>query len=184
VPEVVIELQSELRSEFKEPLGPIYTDTEELLAVAGTPLVTVGDVVTYHILEAGRTPEVALADERTKREAVDDEIADAVFGYDGFDRTVSVTNPPGTLTAELVSALVTAIESAGSTLIVVDGEEDLAGLPAILAAPDGASIVYGQPNEGMVHVEAASGIKGEMRELLGRMEGDSERLWALLGVSE
>ncbi|MFT4923896.1 MAG: hypothetical protein ACI8XM_003128, partial [Haloarculaceae archaeon] len=68
--ETVVELQQELRSELKEPMGPLCTETEELLAEAAAPLLTVGDVVTYHVLEGGRVPDVALVDERTERTAV------------------------------------------------------------------------------------------------------------------
>ncbi len=63
--------------------------------------------------------------------------------------------------------------------MLVDGEEDLA-LPAIVAAPEGASVVYGQPDEGMVHVRVTAEAKAEMRTLLDRFDGDTERFWRLL----
>jgi hypothetical protein len=34
--------------------------------------------------------------------------------------------------------------------IVVDGEEDLAVIPLVLTARDGAVVLYGQPREGIV----------------------------------
>ena len=40
--------------------------------------------------------------------------------------------------------------------IVVEGEEDLATLPAILYAPPGSVVVYGQPDEGSVLVKVNS----------------------------
>ncbi|MFC6769315.1 DUF359 domain-containing protein, partial [Natrinema soli] len=67
------------------------------------------------------------------------------------------------------------------TTILVDGEEDLVALPAIVAAPEGASVVYGQPDEGMVHVNVTDDHRTEMRDLLERFEGDTERFWKLLG---
>ena len=181
--EVVVELQAELRPELKEPLGRIYTDTDALLAEATAPIVAVGDIVTYHLLEAGRRPDVALVDKRTERSAVDEEIAAAIGG---FDREVGAENPPATLTAALLRALREAIDRAPgtSTLVDVDGEEDLAALPAILALPEGASVVYGQPGEGMVLVTVDTDSTGRARELLSRMEGDTRRLWAALGVGE
>lgn len=183
--EVVVELQAALRSELKEPLGPIYEDADELLAAASEPLVTVGDVVTYHILETGRTPAVALVDERTEREAVDAEIAQTIDRFDGFDEEVTVPNPAATLTAELLDALQSAVAHADdrSTLISVDGEEDLAALPAILLVPEGASVVYGQPGEGMVHVTVDESTVETARSLLSRMDGDTERLWTLLSLT-
>ncbi len=64
--------------------------------------------------------------------------------------------------------------------MLVDGEEDLVVLPAIMIAPDGASVVYGQPDEGMVHVVVDDEVRREVRALLERFEGDQERFWSLL----
>ncbi|WP_178918057.1 GTP-dependent dephospho-CoA kinase family protein [Natronomonas gomsonensis] len=177
--EVLVELQTELRGELKDPLGPIYTDTDALLADTDGPIIAVGDIVTYHLLEAGRRPDVALVDGKTKRERVEREILDAI---EGFDHQQEVENPPATLTAELLEALDDAIDSEGTTVITVVGEEDLAALPAIVAAPDGAAVVYGQPDEGMVLVTVDETLRTECRGLLERMEGDSERLFDILGV--
>jgi uncharacterized protein (UPF0218 family) len=181
--DVVVELQQQLRSELKDPLGPIYTGADELLADSSPPLIAVGDIVTYHLTQVGRTPDVALVDGRTKRSAVDDHIQEAIDG-DRFDREVRVTNPPGTLSAGLLSALREAIDAADetSTVIVVDGEEDLAALPAVVAAPTGASVVYGQPDEGMVLVDCGGEAVDRMFSLLAQMEGSTGRLWDLLGV--
>ena len=183
---VVVELQAALRSELKEPVGPIYTDTEALLADAAEPLVAVGDIVTYHLMQADRTPDVALVDGRTKRSAVDDHIQEAIDS-DAFDRERHVSNPAATLSEPLLTALREALGDAAagtSTVIVVDGEEDLAALPAVVAAPTDASVVYGQPDEGMVLVTCAGVSVERMRDLLDRMDGDAGRLWSLLGVAD
>ena len=177
--DVVLELPSDLRHELKEPLGGIYTDTAALLADAGDSIVAVGDMVTYHLIEARRVPDLALVDERTKRSVVDADVAAAI---NGFDRTLSVDNPAATLTAELLTALREGIDSGETTLLDVDGEEDLATLPAVLAAPAGASVVYGQPDEGMVLVTPDETARDRVRSLLERMDGDAER--AIRLVSE
>jgi hypothetical protein len=183
VTEVVVELPQSLRHKLKGAMGPIFTDAEELIERAGDPLVAVGDMVTYHLLEAGRVPDVALVDEHTERTAVEAEIWDAIGG---FDREVTVSNPAATLTAELLTALREAIERADdeSTLVVVDGEEDLASLPALVAAPRGASIVYGQPGEGMVLVGVKRETTDRARDLLSQMDGDTRRLWSVLAVGD
>ena len=177
----VLELQPELREALKDPFGPVETDTERVLAAAGSPLVTVGDIVTYHILEAGVTPDVALVDERTKRATVDDEVS-AVVNDASFDRVATVVNPPGTLTADLLAALREALADDGTTLVRVDGEEDLAALPAIAAAPDGASVLYGQPDEGVVHVTVGDEVRDRVGSILARMTGDTDRALELLGL--
>ncbi|MCY4730986.1 GTP-dependent dephospho-CoA kinase family protein [Natronomonas gomsonensis] len=177
--DVLVELQKELRGELKEPLGPVYTDTDALLTDTDGPIIAVGDIVTYHLLEAGYRPDVALVDGKTKRERVEREILDAI---EGFDSRREVENPPATLTAELLEVLVGAIDGEGTTVITVVGEEDLAALPAIVAAPEGAAVVYGQPDEGMVLVTVDETLRAECRDLLERMEGDSERVFDILGV--
>ena len=176
----VLELQPSLRDRLKQPFGPVSTDTAAVLAVSGSPLVTVGDIVTYHVLEAGGVPDLALVDERTKRATVDDEVSDAVTD-DRFDRVVTVSNPPATLTAALLEAIVTGLGD-GTTLVRVDGEEDLAALPAIAAARDGASVLYGQPDEGVVHVTVDDEVRERVSALLEAMDGDSDRAFGTLGV--
>jgi hypothetical protein len=181
--DVLLTLPRELRAELKGPLGPIHTDTEELLAEAGDPIVTVGDVVTYHLLGANRRPDVALVDGLTKREAVDDAVWEAI---DGFDRRVEVVNPAATLSASLLAELRAALDRARAdsetTVVVVEGEEDLAALPAVLAVPDGASVVYGQPDEGMVLAGTEPDHRAVVRELVERMDGDVRRAFELLDV--
>ncbi|MFW6045239.1 MAG: DUF359 domain-containing protein, partial [Natronomonas sp.] len=62
------------------------------------------------------------------------------------------------------------------------GEEDLAALPAILASPDGAGIVYGQPDEGMVLATVDDDLRTFARELMERMDGDTERALTILNL--
>jgi uncharacterized protein (UPF0218 family) len=178
----VVRLQTALRPELKQPMGPVYADAGELLAEAGSPLIAVGDVVTYHLLEADRTPNLAVVDGRTERSAVDPEVRPSI---EGFDRTTSVRNPPATLTTALLRAIRGALENTDpTTLIDVDGEEDLATLPALIAAPPDASVVYGQPGEGMVHVAVDRETVEDAHRLLSRMDGDADRARALLDGRE
>ncbi|MFB6217900.1 MAG: GTP-dependent dephospho-CoA kinase family protein [Halobacteriaceae archaeon] len=174
----VATLPEAVRDDLKEPLGPVYGDAAALLEAAGRPLVAVGDVVTYHLLEAGVTPAVAVVDGRTEREAVGGAVADRLAA---LTATRQVANPAGTLSAGLVEALVAAIGAAdaGDRVIEVDGEEDLAALPAVIAAPEGATVVYGQPGEGMVGVHVDAGTRERATALLERFDTD-ERLWDLL----
>jgi len=178
VSETVVSLPRELRGALKEPLGPIFTDAEILLESTERPLVAVGDVVTYHLESAGVTPDVALVDGITKRDTVAPEIKDAV-SEDA--RHVSVENPAGVLTDDLLTALAESIDANEPTVLVVEGEEDLAALPAVLAVPIGASVVYGQPDEGMVLTNVTPNRQREVADLLARMDGDVERLFSLVG---
>lgn len=166
----VLSLPPSLRGALKEPMGPVFEDAAELLADAGDPLVAVGDVVTYHLRRAGRDPDVAVIDGRTERREVSDEIKRALAGD---NPRIRVENPPAELTEDLLRALVEAFDRDEPIVIHVDGEEDLATLPAVLAAPSGASVVYGQPGAGMVRVAADADSRAFVRDLLSRMDGDS-----------
>jgi hypothetical protein len=184
VTEILVELPVEMRGELKEPMGPIFTDAEQLLAESGDgPLIAVGDVVTYHFERAGVTPDVAVVDGLTKREEVEDRVAEGVARLGGEAREVHVENPAGAISREMIDALREALADPEPTVIVVEGEEDLVTLPAILAAPLGANAVYGQPNEGMVLAEVTEEAKAEMRDLVSRMDGDPETLLEILDVA-
>jgi uncharacterized protein (UPF0218 family) len=185
----MLTLPDSLRDAFKEPLGPVTTDADELLAAAAetrgeraapdAPIIAVGDVVTYHLREAGRVPDVALIDGKTEREAVDEAIGSALAAAD--DRRIAVENPPASLSVELLEALGEALSAAEPVILEVTGEEDLAALPAILAAPDGSSVVYGQPGEGMVRVPVTPESRAEARELFEALDGDVEAAYEALG---
>lgn len=176
--DVVVELPEALRGELKDPMGPVFTDPAELLARVEGRLVAVGDIVTYHFERVGVSPDVAVVDGRTKREAVGPEIRATL---DTPARRIAVENPPGTLSADLLDGLRLALETEEETILSVDGEEDLAVLPAILAAEPGASVVYGQPDEGMVHVAVTDQRKAEIAGLIERMDGEPTRLFSMLG---
>jgi hypothetical protein len=184
----MLRLPRSLRSEFKQPFGPVYADAESLLDAFddngdngddgdGTPLVAVGDVVTAHLVRAGRIPDVAVIDGRTEREAVSPATEEAL---ESLPPGTEVVNPAGELTEALLRALREALVAADTRVVDVDGEEDLATLPAVVAAPDGAGVVYGQPGEGMVLVRVTPETRQEMVALLGRFEGDADAALALL----
>jgi uncharacterized protein (UPF0218 family) len=62
---------------------------------------------------------------------------------------IRVKNPAGSITDELVRALSDAVLHPPVT-IFVEGEEDLAVIPLVIAAPEGTVVLYGQPHEGVV----------------------------------
>ncbi|MEF8781329.1 MAG: GTP-dependent dephospho-CoA kinase family protein [Haloferacaceae archaeon] len=196
----MLRLPETLRPELKEPLGGIYTDPEALLRAidafagnaaggadsgAGGPgdgavLVSVGDVVTAHLLDAGRTPDVALVDGKTERRDAPPDVQESIDGAVESAAVITVDNPAATLSAELLRALGRALSDSAPAILRVRGEEDLAALPAVLAAPVGSSVVYGQPGEGMVHVAVTPETRSEVRRLLSRFEGDLDAALRLL----
>ncbi len=165
------------RDAFKQPMGPVYTAPEPLLETVTGPVITVGDIVTHTLTKAGHRPQIAVVDGLTKRAAVDPSVKTTIAQRPNH-RTV--TNPAGTVTAELLETLRTVLGGDRVSTIDVDGEEDLAAVPAVIGAEHSSTIVYGQPDEGMVAVEATPERKGQCRELLELFEGAHEQALAYL----
>ncbi len=73
------------------------------------------------------------------------------------------------ITSDLIAGLDEAV-SDPPALVFVDGEEDLAVIPLVLASPDGSIILYGQPGEGVVLREVDESARREARVLLTYFE--------------
>ncbi|MCK9277472.1 MAG: GTP-dependent dephospho-CoA kinase family protein [Methanoculleus sp.] len=147
------------RDLFKKPFGTLYRDIGELLPqLEGRAVYTVGDVVTHNILGAGIVPDIAIIDGYTMRlPCTHSPLLQA--------RRLTAKNAPGTITDELVDAIDEVVRDPPG-VIFVDGEEDLAVIPLILAAPYGAAILYGQPGEGVVLRLVDASAKREAASML------------------
>ncbi len=164
-------LPPEARPLLKRPLGELYTDTasaiKRIAEARAKRLISVGDVTTARLLSNGLKPDIAIVDLKIMRSPADREVVRTIETFEA--KTIRVVNPAATLTTELLAAL----ETAKPPLkIIVEGEEDLATLPAVLTAPIGSIVVYGQPNEGMVVVEVTREKKREFQKLLKLFKTD------------
>jgi len=112
-------------------------------------------------------PDLLVVDNKTKRMPVSDHIIEKL-DHESY-KTVRVNNPAATLTKELIDLIRDSMHSNEHVKIVVEGEEDLATLPAILYAPLGTVVVYGQPNEGSVLVDVTLERKLHIEEFMKRM---------------
>ncbi|ABK15101.1 MAG: GTP-dependent dephospho-CoA kinase family protein [Methanothrix sp.] len=170
----VLVLPEELRDELKEPLGVLYrchgVECVERMSDhlrAAERVIAVGDITTFYLLKASFIPDLMIVDHKTKRSPVEDSIKRRHL--EGSYRVVNVENPAGTLTEELLDAVRESLNGCTPTEIIVDGEEDLAALPAILYAPLGSAVVYGQPSVGSVLVMVTPEKKREIEGILRRM---------------
>ena len=136
-------LPEEHRKLFKEPFGELHRSIKDVIPlIAGKSIYAVGDVVTHNLQKNGITPAVAVVDGYTMRFPCSK--LPAIRG-----ECIKVRNPAGTLTVDLVRALDHAVAHPPAT-ILVDGEEDLAVIPLVIAAQEGAVVLYGQPDKGVV----------------------------------
>ena len=155
----------EKRHLFKEPLGQFVSESE-LRDRNANMTITVGDVVSLTVWRMGIIPALAVYDGRTERREMT-EFANLVKD-EGLEEVV-VTNPAGTVTRDLCDAIRNAFVRRPG-LIHVDGEEDLALMPVILEAPEGADIVYGWPGKGMMVLVADRAVKERTGKLWKEME--------------
>jgi uncharacterized protein (UPF0218 family) len=167
-------LPDELRSLLKEPLGKLYPGDgldcikamERELGRA-KKLVAVGDMTAFYLLKAGIVPDLLIVDNKTKRMPVSDQVIEKL-DHKSY-KMVQVQNPAATLSKDLMDQIQTSLQGEEKIKIIVEGEEDLATLPAILYAPLGSTVVYGQPNEGSVLVDVTAEKKLHIEELMKRM---------------
>jgi hypothetical protein len=154
---------------LKKPLGRLFPAMdvrgEEFLALVTSSsfVITVGDRVTETLQETtGRSPDVFVVDgmeRRTVREIP--RIAHA--------STLKAKNPAGRLTKAALSAMKRAFSGEKPVMVLIDGEEDLLTIPAVIGAPLGAVVFYGQPLEGVVAVEVDERSKATARQILRLM---------------
>ena len=155
---------------LKNPLGQLLQGTpmetmpklKTLVQQSNPPKVTtVGDVVSRETFAAGIQVDLRIVDQMTLRKRIGPvEIK--------MERTYKVRNPAGIITKDAWDTIRDALRD-GETLILVDGEEDLLAIPAVLESPDNAFVVYGQPSEGLVVVTASPEKKNEVRKIMNRM---------------
>ena len=156
-------LPEEHRKLFKDPFGELHPDMDSVIPLIANRIVyAVGDVVTHNLQKKGIIPAIAVVDGQTMRMPCSR--MPAMTG-----NCIRVENPPGTITDELTRAIGEAVTSTPVT-IFVDGEEDLAVIPLVLAAPDGTIVLYGQPHKGVVlrkvNAEAKSAARALMKHFI------------------
>lgn len=147
---------------LKNPYGDLITGPENNISIAMEqvkrkisnsigPIICVGDVTVLGAQLVNIPIDIALIDGKTKRRDWKDS---RNIDNSKFSITLSCTNPPGQLTPSLLQssekAVFSWIRDSTSTLIEVDGEEDLAPLILHLLSPLGGIILYGQPGKGVV----------------------------------
>jgi len=169
-----------LRDELRKLHGDLYrgdgTETaKKIIRDLKNPakIITVGDIVTFNLLNAGVVPNVSFVDDRTKRSPASNEIMHGTK-HPRF-KTIDVENPPGMITEELLREVSKAMDSDTPIRIFVKGEEDLAALPAIAMAPLSSVIIYGLPDVGAVSVKVTDKKKKEIQSLLDRMKCKEEK---------
>jgi len=165
-------LTPELRKKLKKPIGTLvrgsFNETMKklkyLVEQENPPvMISVGDVVSKNLTENSIFPKLYIVDNKVMRKRIQPIALKA-------DKTFFVRNPPGTITEQALATIQEALERNRRVKIVVDGEEDLLTLAAILYAPENSFVIYGQPLEGIVVVKVTKQKRKEVTEVLEAMK--------------
>ncbi len=163
-------LSNEVRERLKAPIGTLLTGSpQETIAQLKKNIETerppmiicVGDFVSKNLKSADIHVDVSVVDNKIMRRDTEpwQESGKIIF---------RANNAPGTIDPIAWQALREAVEKKNS-LLLIEGEEDLLALPAVLLAPDRALVIYGQPKEGVVVVTVDSGKKAEIQNIINGM---------------
>lgn len=173
---IIRRLTPELRKELKKPIGILirgsFSETmrklKNMVREEKPPkIISVGDRVSKNLVENGVLPHLSIVDNRVMRRRILPITLTA-------DETYYVRNPPGTITNEAFVEIQKSLKQNRRVKIVVDGEEDLLALAAVLYAPENSFVVYGQPREGIVVVRVTGEKKAKVAEILKSMKNVSK----------
>jgi uncharacterized protein (UPF0218 family) len=169
---IAYSLPIELREKLKQPLGTLvrgsFAETMNRLRdmvkeEEPSCVVSVGDTVSKNLEKNHILPKLSIIDNKAMRKATRPFSSTA-------ERTMYVRNPKATITDEAVQAIRDSLRDNSRTRMIVDGEEDLLTLIAILYAPEDSFVIYGQPYEGIVVVKSTHAKKEEVSRILKSME--------------
>lgn len=175
----VLNLPPRLRELLRRPLGIIIQGEQVYSSFTAEKVIkwiernepfkviTVGDVVSESLLQNKFKPDLQIIDNRTQRKS---------FSSKKQNKQLKPTykNPAGTIQRTAVTSLNkkmrSIIDSKKKELLVVQGEEDLLALPAMLLAPLDSIVIYGQANLGVIVVQITEELKYKVEGILRQFE--------------
>jgi len=163
-----IKMPENLRPILQKPLGQVLKDTKQLLQLINQLeypfLIAVGDIIVESLLKEKIDPEVKIIDFRSRREDISPK-----FKIKMSDQ-IKNSNKPGTINLKTTDIIKTKLNEAlrkkSKSWIIVDGEEDLLTLPAILFAPLNSLVLYGHWMHGIIAVNVDEKIKEKIKEII------------------
>ncbi len=166
-----------LRGKLRKPLGEVIKGDEDGLEKTASEIlhyinimksrppmvIAVGDIISNSLEKTGFIPDLKIIDYRSRRHPIKRR------------RTLkgpSHVNAAGTINLKSTDAIKKAIEKHLKTKrkqkIIINGEEDLLTLIAILSSPLKAIVLYGQMDLGVVMVEVDETIKNNVLKILNK----------------
>lgn len=150
-----IVLNNTQRQKLKQPLGTLVD--QQIPPNGSNQTILIGDSTIETFVKNGWNYQVGIYDLHVQRQPA--------TGYTTTNKpNYEVSNPAGTIQPDLAAIIEQVYKDQQSKPIhiKVEGEEDLAAVPSILLAPLGTHVYYGQPNQGLVHVEVTEEVKSQL----------------------
>ena len=161
-------LPKTLRSTLTKPIGTIIPDKKPIsVPESSTTIISVGDTTTETLLSQGIIPALAIIDFQARRERFD-------WKKDRWEMLTKnreiayFESGPGFIQKKVMKTIKRWSDDLNSSLYIIDGEEDLLVLPAILYAPIDSLVFYGQPEQGIIEVVVTKEKKKLVQKLLSQ----------------
>ncbi|OGG03128.1 hypothetical protein A2W14_04645 [Candidatus Gottesmanbacteria bacterium RBG_16_37_8] len=180
-------IDEKLRQKLKKPLGILIGGEADIIKEMlkkilqnnqNNLIISVGDEITGYLNKLGEQADISIVDFYINRIKIHENLTDLKFARKFLeakytDKVINTVNPAGNITSQAVKAvkrgLTALIKDGRKRVIIVEGEEDLIALPAILLAPLNTLVLYGQPDEGVVAVEVTEEKKREIVEMIDKI---------------
>ncbi|MFB6190215.1 MAG: pantetheine-phosphate adenylyltransferase [Candidatus Nanohaloarchaea archaeon] len=148
--EQIYEPTEEHRTKLGKAHGELLVGEELIDHLEGTErsVVCVGDRVSRDLAGSGVEADTFVVDGKIQRKEV--ETPDIAV-----EREFVARNPAGGITRQAWDAIRKALAVDCTSMLRIDGEEDLLALPAVTMLPDDAVVVYGLRNQGAVAMEVS-----------------------------
>jgi uncharacterized protein (UPF0218 family) len=168
VPNKGWKLPERMRKDLGMPIGEMLSESSVISQLSNCDnVISVGDVVSLSLIQNGLVPHVTIYDCQTERSMMTT-LETRIDDFAGIKVTVS--NPAGMITPQMVREIERAVTNPSPTKIKVEGEEDLAALVCAAVAPVGSCVVYGLPKKGMALVRITPEINSKAKEIIYQME--------------
>ena len=177
-----LKMPEKIRPELQKPLGKVFKTAHQVVKfikfIKPIQVIAVGDIIVDSLLKEGFDPDVKIIDFRSRRQVIP-RSPSIQLRINSATRDLAkrkYINKPGTINIKTTEKLKKLIHQSIShpkgvqarSWVIIDGEEDLLTLPAILFAPLGSLILYGHWQHGIIGVEITEEIKQAVKVIIGK----------------
>ena len=152
-----------LKDELSRPYGFLFTNNNSLIDFLrkkkNSRIITIGDVVTSTLQSYDMIPFLSIIDGKTKR---------YIQMKINKENVIRVKNEKSVIRLSVMNLIQKILNDEikiDKNIILVDGEEDLLVIPAILFGKSNDIVLYGQPNAGAVLIVNNQFVKIRVKQI-------------------